>query len=108
MAVVSPATSGALRSVGGNASAVGAIDRTFSAPKSVSAVWALASPELHWSVGFLVASYDERQRRPLSCREDLAAPTDAAGCPPTPLGRPAAGEMMTPAHQRGLLRWFDI
>jgi TrwC relaxase len=46
MAVVNPATGGPLRRVGGNGSAVGAIDCTFSAPKSVSAVWALASPEL--------------------------------------------------------------
>jgi hypothetical protein len=100
MAVVNPATSGALRSVAGKASAVGAVDRTFSAPKSVGAVWALANPELHRSIGFLVASYDERRRRPVSCREDPAAPTDAAGCPPAPLGRPEAGEMMNPAHAR--------
>jgi conjugative relaxase-like TrwC/TraI family protein len=46
MAVVNPATGQALRRVGGNGNAVGAIDCTFSAPKSVSAVWALASPEL--------------------------------------------------------------
>jgi conjugative relaxase-like TrwC/TraI family protein len=46
MSVVNPANGGPLRRVGGNGSAVGAIDCTFSAPKSVSAVWALASPEL--------------------------------------------------------------
>jgi len=46
MAVVNPATGGPLRRVGGNGDAVGAIDCTFSAPKSVSAVWALASPAL--------------------------------------------------------------
>jgi conjugative relaxase-like TrwC/TraI family protein len=46
MAVVNPATGERLRRVGGNGSAVGAIDCTFSAPKSVSAVWALAGPEL--------------------------------------------------------------
>jgi TrwC relaxase/AAA domain len=35
-----------LRAVGANGQAVVAIDATFSAPKSVSAVWALGSPEL--------------------------------------------------------------
>jgi hypothetical protein len=35
-----------LRRVGGSGEAVAAIDATFSAPKSVSAVWALARPEL--------------------------------------------------------------
>jgi conjugative relaxase-like TrwC/TraI family protein len=50
MAVVNPATGAPLRRVGGNASAVGAIDCTFSAPKSVSAVWALASPGLRASI----------------------------------------------------------
>jgi conjugative relaxase-like TrwC/TraI family protein len=35
-----------LRRVGGSGEAVAALDATFSAPKSVSAVWALGSPEL--------------------------------------------------------------
>jgi hypothetical protein len=46
MAVVKPATGGPLRRVGANGNAAGAIDCTFSAPKAVSAVWALAGPEL--------------------------------------------------------------
>ncbi|MGH2916562.1 MAG: MobF family relaxase [Solirubrobacteraceae bacterium] len=46
MAVQHPATGLPLRRVGGNGQAVSALDLTFSAPKSVSAVWALASPEL--------------------------------------------------------------
>ncbi len=50
MAVINPATGGLLRRVGGNGDAVGAIDCTFSAPKSVSAVWALAGPELRGGI----------------------------------------------------------
>jgi len=46
MAVRNPATGGRLRSGGAGGEAVAAIDATFSAPKSVSAVWALSSPEL--------------------------------------------------------------
>jgi len=46
MAVRNPATGGRLRAGGAGGSAVAAIDATFSAPKSVSAVWALGSPEL--------------------------------------------------------------
>jgi len=46
MAVRNPATGGALRAGGAGGSSVAAIDATFSAPKSVSAVWALGSPEL--------------------------------------------------------------
>ncbi|MGI8559110.1 MAG: MobF family relaxase [Solirubrobacteraceae bacterium] len=46
MAVRNPATGEQLRAGGAGGSAVAAIDATFSAPKSVSAVWALASPEL--------------------------------------------------------------
>ncbi len=46
MAVRRPDTGGELRRAGGSGEAVAAIDATFSAPKSVSAVWALASPEL--------------------------------------------------------------
>jgi conjugative relaxase-like TrwC/TraI family protein len=46
MAVRHPASGEMLRRVGGNGEAVCAIDATFSAPKSVSVVWALASPEL--------------------------------------------------------------
>jgi len=46
MAVRHPATGEQLRAGGAGGEAVAAIDATFSAPKSVSAVWALASPEL--------------------------------------------------------------
>jgi conjugative relaxase-like TrwC/TraI family protein len=41
-----PDTGGELRRVGASGEAVAALDATFSAPKSVSAVWALGSPEL--------------------------------------------------------------
>jgi conjugative relaxase-like TrwC/TraI family protein len=50
MAVRHPATGAPLRRVGGNGEAVAAIDATFSAPKSVSAAWALASPELRQAI----------------------------------------------------------
>ncbi|MEO9118176.1 MAG: MobF family relaxase, partial [Solirubrobacteraceae bacterium] len=46
MEVRNPATGEQLRASGAGGSAVAAIDATFSAPKSVSAVWALASPGL--------------------------------------------------------------
>jgi len=46
MAVRHPATGEPLRAGGAGGEAVAAIDATFSAPKSVSAVWALSSPEL--------------------------------------------------------------
>lgn len=46
MAVRHPVSGEPLRRVGANGEAVVAIDATFSAPKSVSAVWALGSPEL--------------------------------------------------------------
>ena len=46
MDVRRPDTGGELRRVGGSGEAVAALDATFSAPKSVSAVWALSSPEL--------------------------------------------------------------
>jgi conjugative relaxase-like TrwC/TraI family protein len=46
MDVRRPDTGGELRRVGGSGEAVAALDATFSAPKSVSAVWALGSPEL--------------------------------------------------------------
>ena len=46
MAVRHPVTGEQLRRVGANGEAVVAIDATFSAPKSVSAVWALGSPEV--------------------------------------------------------------
>ena len=46
MAVRRPDTGEPLRRAGGSGEAVAAIDATFSAPKSVSAVWALAAPEL--------------------------------------------------------------
>ena len=50
MAVRHPTTGEPLRRVGANGEAVVAIDATVSAPKSVSAVWALASPELRESI----------------------------------------------------------
>jgi len=46
MAVCNPATGEQLRAGGAGGSSVAAIDATFSAPKSVSAVWALGSLEL--------------------------------------------------------------
>ena len=46
MAVRRPDNGEALRRVGGNGLAVAALDATFSAPKSVSAIWALGSSEL--------------------------------------------------------------
>jgi conjugative relaxase-like TrwC/TraI family protein len=46
MAVRRPDSGEELRRVGGSGAAVAALDATFSAPKSVSAVWALAGPEL--------------------------------------------------------------
>ncbi|MEA2371472.1 MAG: hypothetical protein QOH12_1866 [Solirubrobacteraceae bacterium] len=46
MAVRHPVSGEPLRRVGANGEAVVAIDATFSAPKSVSAVWALGSPEI--------------------------------------------------------------
>jgi len=46
MDVRRPDTGQELRRVGGSGEAVAAIDATFSAPKSVSAAWALAWPEL--------------------------------------------------------------
>jgi conjugative relaxase-like TrwC/TraI family protein len=50
MAVRRPDTGEELRRVGGSGEAVAAIDATFSAPKSVSAVWALAGPDLRSQV----------------------------------------------------------
>jgi len=46
MDVRRPDTGGELRRVGASGEAVAALDATFSAPKSVSAVWALGSPQL--------------------------------------------------------------
>ena len=46
MDVRPPDTGGELRRVGGSGEVVAALDATFSTPKSVSAVWALGSPEL--------------------------------------------------------------
>jgi conjugative relaxase-like TrwC/TraI family protein len=46
MAVRHPVSGEQLRRVGANGEAVVAIDATFSVPKSVSAVWALGSPEV--------------------------------------------------------------
>jgi conjugative relaxase-like TrwC/TraI family protein len=45
-----PDTGGELRRVGGSGEAVAAIDATFSAPKSVSAVWAAGDSELRAAV----------------------------------------------------------
>ncbi len=50
MAVRHPDTGLPLRRAGGNGEAVSAIDATFSAPKSVSAAWALGSPELRQAI----------------------------------------------------------
>jgi conjugative relaxase-like TrwC/TraI family protein len=50
MAVRHPATGEPLRAGGAGGTAVAAIDATFSAPKSVSAVWALGSPELRGEI----------------------------------------------------------
>jgi conjugative relaxase-like TrwC/TraI family protein len=50
MAVRNPVTGEPLRAGGAGGTAVAAIDATFSAPKSVSAVWALASPELRGQI----------------------------------------------------------
>ena len=46
MAVRHPVTGQQLRRAGASGETVAAIDATFSAPKSVSAIWALADPEL--------------------------------------------------------------
>ena len=46
LAVRRPDTGELLRPVGANGTAVAALDATFSAPKSVSAVWATADPDL--------------------------------------------------------------
>ncbi|MGH3266501.1 MAG: MobF family relaxase, partial [Trebonia sp.] len=46
MAVRRPDTGEQLRRTGGSGEAVAAIDATFSSPKSVSAAWAIAGPEL--------------------------------------------------------------
>ena len=46
MAVQRPDTGEQLRRIGGSGEAVAAIDATFSAPKSVSAAWAIAGPVL--------------------------------------------------------------
>jgi conjugative relaxase-like TrwC/TraI family protein len=50
MAVRNPGTGERLRAGGAGGTAVAAIDATFSAPKSVSAVWALASPGLRGEI----------------------------------------------------------
>ncbi|MHB8492508.1 MAG: MobF family relaxase, partial [Solirubrobacteraceae bacterium] len=50
MNVRHPVSGEQLRALGANGQAVVAIDATFSAPKSVSAVWALASPELRAAI----------------------------------------------------------
>jgi conjugative relaxase-like TrwC/TraI family protein len=50
MDVRRPDTGGELRRVGASVEAVAALDATFSAPKSVSAVWALGSPGLRGQI----------------------------------------------------------
>ncbi|MGH2890195.1 MAG: MobF family relaxase, partial [Solirubrobacteraceae bacterium] len=50
MAVRRPDSGEELRRIGGSGEAVAAIDATFSAPKSVSAVWALANPALRQEI----------------------------------------------------------
>jgi conjugative relaxase-like TrwC/TraI family protein len=50
MDVRRPDTGSELRRVGASGEAVAALDATFSAPKSVSAVWALGSPELRGQI----------------------------------------------------------
>jgi conjugative relaxase-like TrwC/TraI family protein len=50
MAVRRPDTGEQLRRTGGSGEAVSAIDATFSAPKSVSAAWAIAGPELRQQI----------------------------------------------------------
>jgi conjugative relaxase-like TrwC/TraI family protein len=50
MSVRYPGSERPLRAVGASGQAVAALDATFSAPKSVSAVWALADPELRGAV----------------------------------------------------------
>jgi conjugative relaxase-like TrwC/TraI family protein len=50
MAVRHPRTGDALRAVGASGEAVAALDATFSAPKSVSAMWALADPQLRQAI----------------------------------------------------------
>jgi conjugative relaxase-like TrwC/TraI family protein len=63
MHVQHPVSGEMLRRVGGNGEAVCAIDATFSAPKSVSVVWALAGPELR---GELEAAQEAAVDRALS------------------------------------------
>lgn len=50
MAVQRPDNGEQLRRTGGSGEAVAAIDATFSAPKSVSAAWAIAGPELRQQI----------------------------------------------------------
>jgi conjugative relaxase-like TrwC/TraI family protein len=52
MAVRRPDTGEPLRRIGGTGKAVAAIDATFSAPKSVSAAWAIAGPDLRQKIEF--------------------------------------------------------
>ena len=56
----SPATGEPLRRVGGDGSRVAGIDATFSAPKSVSALWAVSGS---------VSAGADRGRSPQGCRE---------------------------------------
>ena len=67
-----PTSGEALRRVGGNGETVSAIDATFSAPKSVSVVWALASPELR---GRLEAAQEAAVDRALTYATDRVAMT---------------------------------
>jgi conjugative relaxase-like TrwC/TraI family protein len=50
MAGVSPRDGGELRPAGGNGTRVAGIDLTFSAPKSVSALWALSDHDQRWEI----------------------------------------------------------
>jgi conjugative relaxase-like TrwC/TraI family protein len=54
MAVRRPDTGGPLRRAGASGEAVAALDATFSAPKSVSAIWAIADPELRAALAYSV------------------------------------------------------
>ena len=63
MEVRRPDTGDPLRRAGGTGEAVSAIDATFSAPKSVSATWALASPELR---GLIERAHEQAVDRALA------------------------------------------
>ena len=77
MAVQNPSTGGRLRAGGAGGQAVAAIDATFSAPKSVSAVWALASPQLRAGI----EAAQERAVDAALARDRIRADGAAAGGP---------------------------